>query len=70
MGRMTIGRFTDDPFTDVAQGRRARSVGIVGFIASSDMMSFIDEVLALVGRGDERRAIPSAIVTTHMMLYN
>ena len=44
---MTIGCFTDEPFTDVAQGCRARSVGV---IVSSDKMLFIDEVLVLVGR--------------------
>jgi hypothetical protein len=47
MGRMTIGRATDEPFT---AGRRERSVEIVGLIAASDVMPNIDEVLALVGR--------------------
>ena len=51
MGRMTVERFTDELFADVAQGSRARSVGVIGLIASSGTMSNIGKVLALVGRG-------------------
>ena len=51
MGRMTVGSFMDEPFADVAGGRRACPVELVGLIASLDTMSNADKVLASVGRG-------------------
>lgn len=48
---MTIRSFTDEPFPDIAHGRLLRQdyrrYRVVGYV------SFIDEVLALVGHGTD-----------------